>query len=612
MAALDYVDIPPGATRLRSASSSTTKAKPTKSIGSMDIRPAPQVFTSLPNPSPPSSPRRSSLHRSMSLSSTAASALASPTLGFIPQLVISSTFPGISSTEDSENGGSSNPRQRLDPEKYTLLSTKDPLSLPIMTNNFKRFVSKIGPVFWLQDRVEEIVLWKRGWKVTCVWMALYAFLCFFPRLILLVPHAAVIAIILATYPYPQSSQPFSQDHSSTDPTAQPAQAQPATEGSIPWQANIQGIQNLMGAVSDLFTAVEPHVYHLVLSPAHFKDPKSFSKATSSTDTDSNSTQPVSPYTPHLLTLLVLSFPFMAFVVSLPWFPIREVCLVGGLLPFLGGHPHVRKYLLPLAVPMMTQAAPLVIARVQQKWASFEAFLQDASSSSSPKWKVVKILVSKLLGINLLRGTDSKLSKSSPDTKPAQDHATNSLPAPQPIPTLVQRIIDNDRLTDMCWNSEMHEVELWENERFGTTSGDGGIGVQVSGEQPAPSASKNNKWSKGNLRAGERTAWTRGRDGWSGIGGGYAGSGIEEGGEVSNLTFSLAPGWAFVETEDWRKDVLAEWSGVGADEDGWVYTNDAWLGPRPSTYTAGGGSVTRRRRWTRRVWYDVERAKQETT
>ena len=35
---------------------------------------------------------------------------------------------------------------------------------------------------------------------------------------------------------------------------------------------------------------------------------------------------------------------------------------------------------------------------------------------------------------------------------------------------------------------------------------------------------------------------------------------------SNLTFSLAPGWLFVETEDWRPDLEGTWiSNVGADE-----------------------------------------------
>jgi hypothetical protein len=48
---------------------------------------------------------------------------------------------------------------------------------------------------------------------------------------------------------------------------------------------------------------------------------------------------------------------------------------------------------------------------------------------------------------------------------------------------------------------MREVELWENERWGTHSG---------GEKGSVG------WGKGSLRAGERSAWTRGRDGWSGV------------------------------------------------------------------------------------------------
>jgi hypothetical protein len=106
-----------------------------------------------------------------------------------------------------------------------------------------------------------------------------------------------------------------------------------------------------------------------------------------------------------------------------------------------------------------------------------------------------------------------------------------------------------------------------------------------------------------LRPGEGTDWTRGRDGWSGVGTGGTGSVVEGSSKVrfvfcvfvfhvdmffasnleslpsplflceivdelmrvcllslcvlyhgSNLTFSIAPGWAFVESEDWWKDV----------------------------------------------------------
>ena len=58
-----------------------------------------------------------------------------------------------------------------------LVSARDPLSIPITTVNFRRFVSKSGPVFWLQDRVEEVVMWRKGNRYTAVWMGVYAFLC---------------------------------------------------------------------------------------------------------------------------------------------------------------------------------------------------------------------------------------------------------------------------------------------------------------------------------------------------------------------------------------------------------------------------------------------------
>lgn len=58
-----------------------------------------------------------------------------------------------------------------------LLSNRDPLSIQITSVNFKRFVERVGPVFWLQDRIEEILLWRRGWKVTGAWLAAYGLLC---------------------------------------------------------------------------------------------------------------------------------------------------------------------------------------------------------------------------------------------------------------------------------------------------------------------------------------------------------------------------------------------------------------------------------------------------
>ena len=116
-----------------------------------------------------------------------------------------------------------------------------------MTANFRRFVSRVGPIFWLQDRIEEIILWKKGWKRTAVWLAAYGFFCtslsplialgcsheigYFPRMALLIPHIVLLGVMLGYYP---------------DPGVQPIPIN-VGEGTADWQANIQAIQNLMGA-----------------------------------------------------------------------------------------------------------------------------------------------------------------------------------------------------------------------------------------------------------------------------------------------------------------------------------------------------------------------------
>ena len=161
MATMDYVEIPSYATRLRSDSPST------------DLRPAPKIVTSLPRPehSPVRSSSSPASTQPMSPSRAGGSNLTSILLTSALQL------PANTPTTPRTYGKAKDaPR---------LLSTRDPLSIPITTVNFRRFVARAGPIFWLQDRVEEIVLWKRSWKYTLVWMAAYAFLCTFVVLVVL-------------------------------------------------------------------------------------------------------------------------------------------------------------------------------------------------------------------------------------------------------------------------------------------------------------------------------------------------------------------------------------------------------------------------------------------
>jgi len=56
------------------------------------------------------------------------------------------------------------------------------------------------------------------------------------------PHIILMGVILATYPYPSKT-----DEDPISAAQYIPAAQGVMEGSIPWQANIQGIQNLMGA-----------------------------------------------------------------------------------------------------------------------------------------------------------------------------------------------------------------------------------------------------------------------------------------------------------------------------------------------------------------------------
>ncbi|KAI0822052.1 integral peroxisomal membrane peroxin-domain-containing protein [Trametes gibbosa] len=457
MATLDYVEVPSYATQLYSAGAQR------------GIRPAPKVVTSLPRPE--HSPVRGSSPTTQPMSpSKAGSNLTSILLASALQLPANT--PPTPQTSGAKKGAA------------RLLSTRDPLSIPITTTNFRRFVAKSGPVFWLQDRIEEIILWKRGWKYTLVWMAAYAFLCYFPRLIFLIPHTVMLSVLLAMHPAIRKGESLDALPSKTTQSAPPTQT---SEGSADWLANLQAIQNLMGIVSDAHDWAAKFVPYLTYS---------------------------SPYTGILLSVVLATFILMIPVVNM--LPMRATCLVLGLLPFCITHPFSQHTLVP-----------------------------TLQSGFRPM-------------LNALRFR-------------------------------ALRIADDDSLEDKHWRTELRDVELWENERW--TPGPGGISEEGTRTEGT--------WSKANLKPGDRKAWTRGRDGWSGI--------SDDGtGEVSsNLTFSLGTGWFFVETEDWRADLEGSWlAPCGTDECGWVYTNDAWLIPHqyPQEEWKTFGGMTRRRRWTRRIYY----------
>ncbi|KAL4081033.1 integral peroxisomal membrane peroxin-domain-containing protein [Scleroderma citrinum] len=452
MATFEYVDVPAEATRLASSLQDTL---------SHSVRPADKILTSFPD---------SSSAADWHVHLSAASSPTKTALSVIPQLLLSSSIPtsaaSIAPNAPSVFGITSTPKAAQ--TTHVFLSTRDPLSLPIMTTNFRRFVAKVGPLFWLQDRIEEVILWKKGWKRTAVWLAAYGFICRYPRLILLLPHVLLLGIMLLYHPEPGS----------------PPVPITVSEGTFDWQANIQGIQNLMGAFSDAHDAVLPFLP--LLAPSSYSHPT--------------------------LLIALVSFLVLLPVIMADILPLRLFSFLTGAGAICTLHPNVRTRTL----------------------------------------------------LNKRRYLHFRIS-------------------PKTARAAFRRVVDNDRLSDKAWPAPMCTVELWENERWEPAEE-----CVSKSKQKVPQGT----WSKTHLRPSERVPWTRGQDGWSGVGGEIS----------SNLTFSLSPGWAFIETEGWRADLEGVWVSVGLHScKGWVYTTDTWSQPR-SDVSPGSGWVTRRRRWLRRVYW----------
>ena len=68
---------------------------------------------------------------------------------------------------------------------------------------------------------------------------------YFPRLVLLIPHMIALGVLLATHPYLKGKE---GTDTPSPKVMQPAPPNQAGEGSVDYLANLQAIQNLMGAV----------------------------------------------------------------------------------------------------------------------------------------------------------------------------------------------------------------------------------------------------------------------------------------------------------------------------------------------------------------------------
>ncbi|MCJ1444121.1 MAG: hypothetical protein MMC23_004621 [Stictis urceolatum] len=157
-------------------------------------------------------------------------------------------------TDDSSGGGSS-----YDDSASSYIS-RPGFSLPLMTNNFRRFNARIGVVFIFQARAIRLFSWRRPTH-TLSFLSLYTFLCLYPHLLPLLPCCLFLFFIfvpayLARHPPPPTpSLTTSPRYTLSGPPLAPARViRPANEMSRDFFHNMRDLQNVMAdfsAVHDL-------------------------------------------------------------------------------------------------------------------------------------------------------------------------------------------------------------------------------------------------------------------------------------------------------------------------------------------------------------------------
>ncbi|KAF9431948.1 hypothetical protein BGZ76_011485 [Entomortierella beljakovae] len=237
------------------------------------------------------------------------------------------------------------------------------LSIQATTVNFTRFVHKSTGLFWVQDRVEDILTWKDPWNTTFV-LVLYCFVCIYPILLFLLPQSIMAAIMI--YFFQQKSarqqkkilriksgpvvlQPIDEDynndlkpHSGNDEDYLEHNSSSESEKdererqsrAVQYLSNLQHIQNMMGDVSEAHDVIRPLFNHLDWSDE--------SEA--------------------IIIVQVTVFAFIAMSLGMWFIPWRWVFMVGGASGFMITSPWGKV--------VIKECKPLVLDIVQ--WAQLKA------------------------------------------------------------------------------------------------------------------------------------------------------------------------------------------------------------------------------------------------
>lgn len=190
-----------------------------------------------------------------------------------------------------------------------------------MTYNFRRFNSRIGIVFVLQNRLIRLFTWRHP-SATLSFLAIHSLLCLKPHLVPLIPlvgllFSIMIPSFLTRHPTP-ANDPRIQPSYHGPPTAPASRVKPAADMSSDFWRNMRDLQNCMEDFSRIHDAANEYITPYT----NFSD-----EALSSS-----------------LYLVLFGISCVAFLGSqlVPW---RAIALLGGWLVTVTGHPKAQALIL---------------------------------------------------------------------------------------------------------------------------------------------------------------------------------------------------------------------------------------------------------------------------
>ncbi|OCT48012.1 Integral peroxisomal membrane peroxin family protein [Cladophialophora carrionii] len=178
----------------------------------------------------------------------------------IQDRLFSSLLRQVVPTDDPEEGSSATP---ID-SRSNLYVSRPAFSLPVMTNNFRRFNARIGIVFVFQNRLIRLFTWRTPTH-TLSFLATYTFVCLDPHLLIVVPMAiALFYIMIPAFtsrhppPPPVTNASMAREYHQafTGPALAPATViKPASETSKDFFRNMRDLQNSMADFSNAHDAL---------------------------------------------------------------------------------------------------------------------------------------------------------------------------------------------------------------------------------------------------------------------------------------------------------------------------------------------------------------------